>query len=372
MDGNGRRIANHDYGLLLAMGGLLGFLSGLINTPFYGLFSTIILAIAFSIYYPLLKRPQSLRMSLWAGGTIGLVLGCINWLIGGTILNIGTGIIFGLTRGGMIGAIAGLITHAVSEENDPLITKAFLVVGSIFLGSVLGGSVGLLTGVFLGLLGTGMSAVIGGFILGGIVGGYLGSYYKSAHWIRAGAVAGAALATVGAMAGNPIAGMVLGAMSGAMAPMLFVAFIGAVGGLTSRGVKAMVIEALEAPTEMLEQGAVPFLVPAVITGLIVGGGVSSSYSLIALPSSLALVAATLGTLAELGSRANTPEITPKTIVEIAMMGAENWPITPLTQQFTAIVHEKETLLQIGIQTSISILGAIGGIIFAYVVTIVTH
>ncbi|MEZ4645805.1 MAG: hypothetical protein R3E31_24300 [Chloroflexota bacterium] len=371
MGSNGRFFNNTDHLLLLATGGILGFLSALVGNILYSIMSAIIIAAAFAIYYPALNRPQSLRVSLITGGAIGLILGCIDWLIGGTITNVGDGLIFGLTRGGVIGGIAGLITRVDSEDEDSLITKTFLVVGSVFMGTILGGSVGTMTGLTLGFIGVGTKAIMGGVILGSIVGGYLGSYYKQARWIRAGATAGAALGAISALAGPTVSGIVLGAMSGAIAPMLLVALIGAVGGLTSRGVKAMIIEALEAPTEMLEQGAVPFLVPAIITGLIVGTAASGPESLVTLPAALAFVAATLGTLAEFGRRANTPEITPHNIIEMAMMGAENWPVSPLAQRFAAAVREKETLLKVGIQVGISVLGTIIGIVLAYITLAIT-
>lgn len=365
MGQDGRSPTNADYLLLLVTGIILGFLSALVGNIFYGILSTTILALIFAICYPILNRPQSLRVSFITGGGIGLILGCLDWLISDTIFSVSSGFMFGLTRGGALGGIVGLITRASSDKQDSIITKTFLFFGSIFMGTFLGGSVGAVTGVTLGIIGTGDRSVIGGIIIGSIVGGYLGSYYHKQRWIRAGVVAGAALAAVSALAGAPVAGVILGAMSGAIVPMLFVAAIGAIGGLTSRGVKAMLLEAIEAPTEMLEQGAVPFLVPALITGLIVGA-TSDTDGLIALPTSLTLVAALLGTLAEFGRRANTPEITLKTIIEMAMMGAENWPVTSLVKQLTTTIQEKETLRSMGIQASIGIVGALIGIAFAYI------
>lgn len=347
--------AKAQYVLSLIVGFLFGLLGQLGQKPVASLFTSLVLITVFTIFSQTLQRQRPLSAGLVTGGFIGLTLALLNWLVVGQVTGGGSGLIFGLSRGAAIGAIAGWLTRAPSDSHDPLTTRLVLFVGSIFLGAVLGGGVGLIAGFILGFLGTGWTAVIGGLLMGGIVGGYLGAYYEAVRWIRNGIVAGAVLAAVSALAGGTLSGIVLGAFSGALAPMIFVALIGAWGGLFNRGVKAMVVEALEAPVEMLDQGAVPFLLPAVVVGIIVGGGASGNGALVALPGSLGLMALTLTALLEIDKRPNSQDLTVQAMVETIMMGADNWPVSRLLQQLFA------TMKSWGLWTAVALRLIIGGV-----------
>jgi len=125
--------------------------------------------------------------------------------------------------------------------------------------------------------------------------------------------------------------LVLGAIAGCLAPMSFVALIGAVGGLTARGFKAGIIEALEAPSEILEQGAVPFLLPAVITGAIVGTSGSGPEGLVVITAALALIGMLFGAFGDMNGRSGQ-QVTFRSVVEMALMGVDEWPVRRVVRQ----------------------------------------
>jgi hypothetical protein len=162
-------------------------------------------------------------------------------------------------------------------------------------------------------------------VMGAVVGGYLGSYFTPVRAIFIGLVGGAILTLWSSIIGGAVAGVVLGIVAGALSPMLLMSFIGAMGGLTSRGVKAMLVEAAEAPTEMLRQGAFPFLAPAVIVGIIVGTAASGAGGLIALPICLAMLGLLLGVFSEVDGRIAST-LTARTLVEMVILGADDLPV----------------------------------------------
>lgn len=323
---------------IVMIGVVLGIIAALVKDIVSGVISAAVLAGIFGAYNNVLRRSNGILNGFAIGGLLGIIVGAVGYLLGGTIDSILNGTLFGLSRGLLIGAVIGIVSHAEYQDDDSLFNKLFLVIGSIGLGAILGGGVGLITGTLLGIIGKGIIGKISAAIIGGIVGGYIGSYYKdnSNYDIRAiltGAVTGIILALLSAIWGGAFAGVILGALSGSVSPMLWVASIAAVGGLTSRGVMAMIVEALEAPSEMLEQGAVPFLVPAIIAGGIIGTAASGVGGLIALPVSLAIIGLTFGALGDMDNRPHAP-LTMRSIVEMAMMGAEEWPIGRVILQVT--------------------------------------
>ncbi|HEX6385742.1 MAG TPA: hypothetical protein VF177_13815 [Anaerolineae bacterium] len=310
---------------MLLVGFVLGLLGGLLDRTWGSLASAALLIGVFGLYNHILKRNNGILSGLVAGSMMGVVVGIVGFLAGGTIDGPLNGASFGLVRGAAVGAVAGVITRAQPDPGDKLLTRLFLAIGSVVVGAFLGAGVGLVAGAILGTISAGTWGLVKATLLGAIVGGYLSSYDRIRCWIVGGAILGALLAVASTVTGGAVAGVILGALSGAVAPMLLVALIGAYGGLTGRGWLAMVVEALEAPSEMLMQGAVPFLAPAMMVGVIVGTAAAGVGGLIALRATLALVGILLGVLGEFEGR-TANRITVRSIVEMVILGADEWPV----------------------------------------------
>ena len=316
---------------MLLVGLVLGVMGGLLDKAWGALASAPVLVGIFGLYNYVLKRNGGILSGLVAGSIMGIVLGSASYFVGGSIDNAFNGAAFGLVRGAAIGAIAGVITRAQPHSDDRLVTKVFLAVGSIVVGALLAAGVGLAAGAILGAISSGAGGMAKAALLGAVVGGYLSSYERRPRRIAGGVFVGALLAAGSAIIGGAVAGVILGGLSGAVAPMLLVALIGAYGGFSSRGWLAMVVEALEAPSEMLMQGAVPFLAPAMLVGVIVGTAGAGAGGLIALTVSLAFVGLMLGALGELEGRQSN-RVTVRSIVEMVILGADEWPFSLLIEQ----------------------------------------
>ena len=342
------------------MGLILGGIGGGVDEIGTAVISTAVLASLFGAYNQTLKQNSGILSGLIAGGLVGLFVSLAGLPISRNISGIFDGALFGLLSGVIAGGVIGVITHAQPQEDDSRPTKLFLIAGSIGLGAFLGGGVGLVAGAILGVISASWQGAIVAALAGGIVGGYLGSYYHKLHWILLGAGAVALAAALSSLVGGALAGLVLGIISGSFAPMLFVALIGAYGGLASRGVVAMAVEAIEAPSEMLTQGAVPFLVPAMMVGMIVGTAASGVGSLIVLPTALAVIGLTLGVFGELEGKPNN-QVTVRTIVEMTMMGADEWPIRQAIYHITG-PNRAKALLGIGANLLAGLLVCVVGII----------
>ncbi len=310
---------------MVVIGLVSGMIGGIVERTAVTVLGTAVLLAIFGAYERVLKHNSTLMSGLMAGGLIGLLVGGFGYLLGGGVTNLWDGTLFGLLRGIIVGAIVGGITRARPDEDDPWYTVIFLFVGSLFIGAVLGASVGLISGFVLGLVRWHSSGIWLAMVLGAVVGGYLGSYFSQNRAVWIGIVTGAVLTLGSSMIGGAIAGVTLGIVTGALAPMLLMAAIGAVGGLSSRGVKAMLVEATEAPTEMLHQGAFPFLAPAVIVGIIVGTAASGAGGLIALPICLAILGIFLAVFSEVDARIAS-NVTARTLVEMVILGADDLPI----------------------------------------------
>ncbi len=310
---------------MMAIGLVLGMIGGIVERTAVTVLGTAVLLAIFGAYDRVLKHNAALMSGLVAGGLIGLLVGGFGYLLGGRVTSLWDGTLFGLLRGIIVGAIVGGITRAQPDKNDPWFTVIFLFVGSLFIGAILGASVGLISGFVLGLVRWHSSGIWLATLMGAVVGGYLGSYFLQNRAVWIGTVAGAVLTLLSSIIGGAVAGVVLGGVTGALAPMLLVALIGAVGGLSSRGFKAMLMEAAEAPTEMLRQGAFPFLAPAVIVGIIVGTAASGAGGLIALPICLAVLGILLAVFSEVDARVAST-LTARSLVEMVILGADDLPI----------------------------------------------
>jgi hypothetical protein len=193
------------------------------------------------------------------------------------------------------------------------------------------------------------------------LGAAVGSYFRETKWVALGAALVAVLAAASALSGGATAGIVIGAISGSFAPILLVGGIGAFGGLTSRGLKAMFIEALEAPIEMMEQGAVAFLAPALIIGTIVGSLARGQAGIIGLTITFALLGLFFGIFREIsGSRLS--RVTVQSMVETAMLGAEEWPIGSVIQQIRSEPRRAAIGAVIGVVTAV--IGGVTGALLA--------
>ncbi len=319
-----------DVLFMLAVGVSLGLLAGVVRAPQSALFTTPILLALFNAYNRLLKVNRGLQRGLLFGALGGALVGLIGFLlsgalVGGAIVDVGSGVLFGTLMGVSLGAVVGLITRVEVNEGDRWFTRLFLLFGSVLLGALLAAGVGFIAGLFLGAVAQSLWGALLAMVAGGVVGGYLGSYFQNLRMVLLFAGLGVVVTAVSSWLGGPFSGLVLGSIAGSFAPILLVAAIGASGGLLSRGPKAMVVEALEAPTEMLQQGAVPFLLPAVITGAIVGTSASGPGGLVVLMVAIAALGMGLGVMSDINGRPGS-QITMRFIIETAMMGADEWPI----------------------------------------------
>lgn len=349
-----KQLALSELIFMLLVGVFFGIVGQIIRRPIIGIVCGTLIITLFAIYTLILKTNEGVWSGLFAGILIGIASVGISMILGGSTDSFGDSFLFSLIRGLIFGAIAGALTHAQPEEEDSLITKLFLFFGSILLVSLLGGGVGLIVGVVLGLINSSPWWWVITAVLGGTVGAYLASVKQKPLIILIVFLLSAAISVVVIWQNSVLAGVFVGLLSGAIAPMLMVSSISAVGGLTARGPIAMVIEAIEAPQDMLRQGAVPFLVPAMLLGLIIGTITSDIVSLLVLPTTLGLCGIFLGALEEL-ERKPLKHINSRTFIDKIIIGADKWPI----KKTAAFVFQPQHRQQLFVGIILSIIAGIG-------------
>jgi len=158
---------------MLLIGVFFGMVGQVVERPFIGILCGILLAILFTAYTLTLHTNEGVWSGLIAGIILGIVAAVISILLSRQLDALPASIQFGLVRGALFGAIAGLLTHALPEEDDPWHTKLFLIIGSTLMGAVFGGGVGFITGLFLGLVNHTLTGLAVLTVLGIVVGGYL-------------------------------------------------------------------------------------------------------------------------------------------------------------------------------------------------------
>ncbi len=348
---------------------LLGIIGGVVKRPFISIISSIFLIALFGIYILILSRNDGIWSGMIAGILIGIAIAGMSLLLRGKIDSPLHGALFGLTRGAIFGAGAGLITRAKPDSNDLIMTKLFLLFGSIFLGGFLGLVVGLISGSLLGLIHSSSWGWIITAVLGIIIGGYLSTHYQHPYRVPIGITLGSILALISYVSGGALSGIILGIFSGALVPMLLVALIGAYGGLASRGFIAMLQEAIEAPSEMINHGAVSFLLPAMLIGLIIGTTATGLSALLILPTGLAIIGIILGIIGNLSGHDKKQRITIRKIIEMIILGGDEWPIRQIATQPITQQHRQFTTA--GLITGIFI-GSIGSLAGIFLVTLIQN
>lgn len=355
---------------MVAAGIVLGTIGSLVNRAWASVVGTAVLLGVFGAYNNVLKRNSGIISGLMAGGLIGLVMALLSVAWGGAIESVTHGALFGLLRGLAVGIVVGLLTKAPADTEDAWYTRLFLIFGSIGVGALLGGGVGFVAGAVLGLIFYVPGGAILSLLLGSLIGGYLGTYYRSQRTILIGAGSGLILAAISILFRGALAGIVLGALAGALAPMLLVASIGAYGGLTSRGFKAMLTEAAEAPAEMIQQGAVPFLAPAMLIGLIVGAAAAGIDGILALIISLALIGIMLGVLGELEGRPNN-KVTVGKMIEMVIIGSDDWPVAEVKNQMIGS-RQKTAVTGAMVGVTLGLISATLGIILGQILLLLVQ
>ena len=340
---------------MLLIGVFFGILGQVVERPYLGILCGILLVILFTAYTLTLNQNEGVWSGLIAGIILGVIAAAISLLIGGRHDTPLTGIVYGLIRGALYGAIAGLVTRVQSDPEDRLLTKLFLLAGSILLGAVLGGSVGAINGLFLGLIDDTIAGLIIITVLGAVVGSYLTPVRNQWLFMVIAFFVGGGTAVLAWLFGGIPVGMAVGILSGAITPMLVVALIGAYGGLAARGPVAMIIEAVEAPRELVIQDPVPYLAPSILVGLLVGTTAQGLSSLLALPAILGAVGLLLGAIREVEKRPSH-RVTAQTLIDVIIIGADKWPIQKVTKLLIHPTHRKK----LAVGTIVSLLISIGG------------
>lgn len=332
---------------------------GFLEKPVGSVLGAALLLCLFGAYNSVMSSNRGLMSGLVAGGIIGLVVGGLGFLLGEIPDTLGQIVLFALVRGMLVGAVIGFITRARPDEGDSAWVALFLTGGSIVLGAFLGASVGLVAGILMGVISYAWWGVLIALALGTIIGGYLGTYFQTQRAILYGAAIFGGTAVVSTFLQSALQGLLIGMLAGASTPMLLVAGIGFLGGLTSRGLKAGMVEAAEAPSEMIQQGAVAFLAPAVLIGIIVGAAASGAEGLIALSVTIAMIGMMMGVIIEIEKR-QTNRLTISRLIEMIVLGSDRWPIEEIVGRVSG-KNRRTAVIGAVMGLFIGSVGAIGGV-----------
>jgi hypothetical protein len=357
---NLKQLALSELIFMLLIGVFYGILGEVVERPLIGIICGIIIVAIFATYTLILKSNEGVWSGLFAGILIGIFAGIISFFLGGSTNTFMNSVLFGLVRGVIFGAIAGTFTHVQPDEGDSLGTRLFLIAGSIFIGSLLGAGVGLITGIVLGLIASSSLGLIITAVLASIASGYIASTLKNRLRMIIIAILSALIVILVVGLNGVLAGVLVGLLCGAIAPMLMVASIGAYGGLTARGPIAMIVEAAEAPYELLSQGAVPSLLPSMLLGLIIGTTSGGLASLLILSTILGILGIILGVLGEL-DRKPLKHISSRTLIDKIIIGADKWPIKKTGDLLLQPQNRKHSIVGLFISFIIGIGGGYAGI-----------
>lgn len=316
------------YGVFVGI--FIGVLGVVAKRPFIGILASGFLLSLLASFQSIFQRKFGIFTGIASGAILGIIIAFLGLLLEGQIANGRTGFAFGLARGLIIGTVFGFLTRAKPDPDDPLNVQIFLMLGSIVIGAILGGVVGGFTGYLLGILKVSSAKLFIATALGLIVGAYIFSYLKNPRIMILGAIFFSILTSFGQLIGGSISGVFLGGVSGLLVPIMLMGIIGAYGGY-SRGILAMLNEAIQTPSEMIIQGAVPMLAPAMLIGLIIGTATVGLGSILLLPAILATIGLILGAFGEFEGRA-VNLVTPTEIIERLILGADRWPLRRLIKR----------------------------------------
>jgi hypothetical protein len=162
---------------MVEIGLVLGMIGGMVERTAVTVLSTAVLLAIFGAYDRVLKHNHALMSGLlgwgiyWPGGELF-------WLSAWRQRDQpAERHAFWLLRGIIVGAVVGGITRAQPDEGDPWHTAVFLLFGSLFIGAVLGASVGLISGFVLGLVRWHSWGILLGAVMGGCGGRLSGQLF---------------------------------------------------------------------------------------------------------------------------------------------------------------------------------------------------
>lgn len=339
------------FGLIVGL--FLGMMGVVAKRPFVGIVSGGFLGLLLASLQIILQRTTGIFTGVTSGAILGVIIALFGLAFEGQITDGQSGFIFGIIRGVVIGCVFGYLTRAKPEQNDSIAVQIFLLLGSIIIGAILGGVVGLFSGYLLGVLKVSDLNLLIAISLGFIVGAYIFSYLGNPKIVILGGLLFSFLTTIGQLIGGAISGVFLGAVSGLLVPIILMGIIGAYGGF-SRGALAMIKETIQTPSEMIIQGAVPMLAPAMLVGLIIGTAAVGLGSILVIPAVLAAIGLLLGAFGEFEGR-TVNRVTPKEIIERLILGNDRWPLRRLLKRL-----KSERVLVLKAAIAGFIIGIVGG------------
>lgn len=335
----------------------IGMMGGMAERPLYGIGAAILLASLLGGLKNVVTRTIGIYSGVASGAILGVLVAIVILALPGQIDDISSGLQFGAWRGALIGGAFGYLTRAHPDEDDSLAVHLFLIVGSIGIGAVLGMIVGTFTGFMLGWLFITPARLFIGLLTGLIVGGFVFSRGSSPGKSLIGSLLIGFITMMAQLIGGAVSGVFLGAVCGTLVPIIVMVLIGIYGGL-HRGGAAVFREAVQTPREMIEQGAVPMLAPALLVGLMIGTAVAGIRAILVIPTVLALGGLFLGAFGEIEGRPIN-RVSPKAIVKLLILGADRWPLSRLGKRIKE--NQRQVIKGAFIGVNLGILGSLIGI-----------